>query len=716
MSRGGALAALGVLLAGACAAVLASPQDRFTVDVDLVLLHLSVLDRQGAPVRGLSAADLELRVDGKPRAISIIYPVQFGSRQPAPPAPEAGRREPLGSPASPAASPVVPVRRRFLIFLDFTFTRGWSITRAKRAVDVFLDEQARPGDLVGIAGYNMVSGLAFLSPFSSDHDFVRRALARIRPAGSEALPRTVRTDDLESLVTFGQGPGQAIDSSNELTLQLEQEYEEGSVVGFLYGLEELGRTLQPLAGQTNVLLFSHGFVDAAFQYPEVRAAAKQAATSLRAANAVIYTFDPEILRPPDVHDVRSMASRLRLDDIGNSIGRILVNREALYYLSHETGGSATWYKHNLLKGLAAVDARTAFAYVVGFRRLPGDPETIQVDVSARDPELSVPGMPRPVRVPLPYSRWVPEARRLQLAEALEPGADLNGFAVSLRAAPSERAGERGFVRVFAELSADTLRALATQGNTGDTLRLELLLLLRTQEGDLVDVVKTGLRLPVPPGNPDTVATAPALQYFDRLRAPPGEYELRFVARDAASGRIAARTVPVAVAGPCQQPLCVALPQIVGTTGSVHQVRPSTRRADASLEAAYPWRFGEREYIPSAAPTLLAGRDAAVLTSIETGTPGNALPSSMPADSCRATLVSAAGTDLQRHSLTARLVALADLPGHPDLRRILLQVMIPAGTSGTYDLGVKCMIAGRAGRSPTTRVRVVANVASPVGQG
>src|SRR5688500_15486758 len=63
------LAAIAILALGGRAAAQDPPAATFRSSIDLVRVDVSVLDREGRPIRGLAADDFDLTVDGKPRRV-----------------------------------------------------------------------------------------------------------------------------------------------------------------------------------------------------------------------------------------------------------------------------------------------------------------------------------------------------------------------------------------------------------------------------------------------------------------------------------------------------------------------------------------------------------------------------------------------------------------------------------------------------------------------
>src|SRR5437762_6032265 len=104
----------------ACALLLlataASAQLKETVEVHLVEVPVTVVDRAGNPVRGLTAANFELFDQGTKRAIGNFEAIDFES--------EAIRS---ASPLNPSA------RRNFILLFDLSFSSPTGRNKAQEA-------------------------------------------------------------------------------------------------------------------------------------------------------------------------------------------------------------------------------------------------------------------------------------------------------------------------------------------------------------------------------------------------------------------------------------------------------------------------------------------------------------------------------------------------------------------------------------------------------
>src|SRR5205814_1785879 len=102
-------------------AVSASAQVRESITVSYVEVPVTVVDRGGNPIRGLTKENFEILDEGKKRPISGFDAVDFASRE---------ANLPAGSSTHlPALTPAA--RRNFLLVFDLTFSRPRSIVRAQ---------------------------------------------------------------------------------------------------------------------------------------------------------------------------------------------------------------------------------------------------------------------------------------------------------------------------------------------------------------------------------------------------------------------------------------------------------------------------------------------------------------------------------------------------------------------------------------------------------
>src|SRR5260221_11805132 len=133
-----------------------------TVTVHVVEVPVTVIDREGNPVRGLKPENFELFDDGKRQTITAFDAIDFASTA-----------------SVSAISPLNPnARRSFLLLFDLGYSSIKSIARARVAARKFLAANIQPRDLVAIGTIDPQKGFQLLTAFTSDRTMVDAAIAK----------------------------------------------------------------------------------------------------------------------------------------------------------------------------------------------------------------------------------------------------------------------------------------------------------------------------------------------------------------------------------------------------------------------------------------------------------------------------------------------------------------------------------------------------------
>jgi VWFA-related protein len=215
--RGAAAACLlaALLLAPASAALAQPPADpagKFgeSLDVDVVLLDVVAVDRDGRPVLDLAEDEIEVREDGQIVELQSFEPPAAGAPAPSPapsreaprPVPEAPRQ----APAAPAASD-----RHLVIFVDNAHISGSNRDRFVQELWTFLNEDVPPGTEVMVASNG--SGLTLLTGFTDDLEEVREALTTA--LREPALGSLAEREQMEGIRVIQQRQRDAIEVSRD---------------------------------------------------------------------------------------------------------------------------------------------------------------------------------------------------------------------------------------------------------------------------------------------------------------------------------------------------------------------------------------------------------------------------------------------------------------------------------------------------------------------
>ncbi|HVF50719.1 MAG TPA: VWA domain-containing protein [Pyrinomonadaceae bacterium] len=564
-------------------------EDVIRVNAELVQTDVMVFDKQGRFVDNIPREQFELKVDGKPVAISFLERVVAGSN----------REEALALAARGGAAPSKETNtgatergRTIIFFLDDLHLSAESIERTRRMALDFIEREMSPADQVLIAS---ASGqIGFLSQFTDNRAVLRAALARVhykpnvvrdtehigmteytalridqndRDAIDHYVTEMIKASNFQVLGGLGPpkgGPyggrtasGQTAGVSREMAERNVKEraqtiLKQASSVtsGTLYALESLMRSSQDLSGRKLVFFISDGF------YLNDRNTAfsdklKQITDAATRAGVVIYSIDARGL--VSLTD----ASSNRSDPNGrlsrSNTGEVAASQDALNALAGDTGGRAHFNSGALTPAVNDALRETSNYYRLAWRPEPeaqkgGKFKRIEISISGR-PELSV-------RLPRGYLDAVAKssedtAKSQPKPDAKSPAADaLKPAERDLRAALTAGIPKRALPLIVSATFLDTptngpVLTASTQVATGvldygaDNKRaadVDVIGAVLNADGKQSATFKTHLN--VNPLNANAAAASDASGVIYNYRAPlaPGLYQVRVAARDERSGR------------------------------------------------------------------------------------------------------------------------------------------------------------------------------------
>ena len=135
-------------------------QVKETVNVHLVEVPVTVVDREGSPVRGLTAANFELVDERQKRPITTFDRIDFASPQ----------SMKSTSPLNPAA------RRTFLLLFDLSFVSPNGMAKAQDAARNFIVRGMQRRDLVAVGTVDVERGFRLLTSFTTDRNLLVSAI------------------------------------------------------------------------------------------------------------------------------------------------------------------------------------------------------------------------------------------------------------------------------------------------------------------------------------------------------------------------------------------------------------------------------------------------------------------------------------------------------------------------------------------------------------
>jgi VWFA-related protein len=469
--RGRVTTPLGLLAAFAAAAPAraqapAAPKPELVVpaSVEVVRLEVVVSEKRGRPRTGLRREDFAVFEDGQPQPI-----VQFQAfARPQPGSPAAASPPVAAEPAGTdeAIEDLLPARY-VVLAIDDLHMEFESLTRVRKALTRFLDEDLRPEDQVALV---TTSGARALSQeFTAERGALHEVLARLSAQGHP----TARTDipyvsDYQAEL-IEEGDPMALDAAAQEVLQAGLVQDLGSAEDVsrrkarsvlteaiydsrqtLETLEGLCRGLAGLTGRKALFLVSDGFVTGLTAQGSTTFDLRRIADAGTRAGVVVYALDTRgLVATPSGSGAASLRrpGPATFGAVEAMQRRSLeATREAMNALAADTGGFLVENANNIRAGLRELLKDTETYYVLAY-----EPKNTKRDGRFRRIEVRLPGQ-RGLEVRTRSGYFAPDDRR--------PGETAGGPEAEARRAEQRRAEMRTALGSLAPLTGIPVRLSA----------------------------------------------------------------------------------------------------------------------------------------------------------------------------------------------------------------------------------------------------------------
>lgn len=362
------------------------------VRTELVQLDVTVADKDGRNVSGLTVRDFVLLEDGRPQALSHFAiggrPSVETSGPMAAPVPAAP-----GAAPAPPPPPAAPRGRHIVLLVDDLHTAPANLPQAQEAMRRFVREQIAADDKVAVVSTSGSGGV--FQDFTSDAQALVRAISRLRSRYEpvEALGRPYLSEHQAELID--RGDAEALRVATEELLQIDdylgeelaktQAYNQARRMVFeitqrsgraLAVIESVVRGLAPITGRKVVVLASDGFLIGLGSLETSAYDVRKITDAATRAGVVLYSLDtrglvaeppggaasfqgPGVLRAPgaranlqarSIEAMRQGIGALAVDtggllvknsnDLDQGLGRILRDNESYYLLAYEPTNTA----------------------------------------------------------------------------------------------------------------------------------------------------------------------------------------------------------------------------------------------------------------------------------------------------------------------------------------------------------------------------------------
>lgn len=623
-----ALLAAAPLAAQAPAPPVVTPP-RFESAVALVTLPVFVTGKDGKPVGGLSAADFEVTDDGKPAAIAAVQEIDV--------------LEALPASAIHSSSVQAAARRQFLFLFDLSFSNPAGIVRARNAALKFVQEGLVRSDLAGVATYSVNNGVRLLLGLTTDREQFARAVDTLgvlqaqRAVDPLSLTYELSHDaaNASSEAATGTKQDEWIEHVREQVLAIRrgEEAQYAQRVGdFLGGLQRLARALDAVRGRKQVILLSGGFDQTALMGAQGEQAAQdsravtegrlwEVQSESRFGDAKARSGMDDMVKAfatadAVVHavDVSGLVAR---GDPSESVPgmRIGGGRESLTQIANLTGGRLVKDTNDVAAALTEVVEASRRYYVLAIEPVskgPGKFHRLKVRVKGRGLDVSHrTGYVEPAPITALADA---QTRRMQAAEAIAKGITGGDIDVRVVAVPYRDAQGKLTLPVVLEVDG---ASLIRDGASGD-MPLEVYGYAFDEKGTVVDLMALTPTLSLSKLGARVRETG--MQFHTAFAVKPGKVDLRFLVRDAASGRMGSRRVEVVVP-PFEAGATHLSPPLFMTDPAQRVVLQTPSRNNPAPEM--PFRVDTDLFTPQGIPRLVNGRSDSVVVLAFSPTPFDA---------------------------------------------------------------------------------------------
>ena len=514
----------------ACLSLLAqAPQTpTFRTTTNLVVVNVTVRDKSGKPVDNLKKEDFTLLEDDKPQTISVFELERLTGEilpalapNPQSPIPSPARR--IAPNPSPAPSPQSPSprkdRRLLALFFDFSSMQPQEQIRAKEAALKFLNQQMTAADLVAILTFS--NRLRVLQEFTDDRELLMSEIQAFRIGeGSENAVDGDTPDDSDDSGSFAADETEFNIFNTDLKL---------------IALESAAKKLAMYPEKKALIYFASGVSRTGVENESQLRATVNAAVR---ANVSFYPVDARglVAVPPGGDASKASASGTGIftgktqrglrDKFNNS-------QETLSTLAADTGGKALLDSNDLTMGITQAQKDINTYYILGYYSTNGalDGKFRRVKVRVR-PDLEAKLDFRPgYFAPKVFQKFTASDKEAQLEEALALGDPFTDLPLAMEVDYFRIAKDKYFVPITARIAGSALDL-----SKKDTTELEFIGQIRDTNGKLIGGVRDGIPVKFTGDNASQLARK-QLEYDTGVVLPPGDYRLKFLARENQNGKM-----------------------------------------------------------------------------------------------------------------------------------------------------------------------------------
>ncbi|BDC51899.1 hypothetical protein F183_A42140 [Bryobacterales bacterium F-183] len=503
------------------------PAPTFQATTQLVIETVSVKDKSGKPVAGLTAKDFTITEDGVPQQIRFFEYQKLDEIPAAQPMPESQRVPPFARLTRSQISPETPGdvryrdRRLLAMYFDLTAMPPPDQIRAFNAAKKFVRTQMTPADLVAIMAFTSGS-VQVLQDFTADRNQLLGILETLIVGEDENAPGGDSASASDTGAAFGQNDSEfnifftdrQLSALQTAASMLGRLSEKKSLIYFASGLRLNGSNNQ---AQLNATINAAIRAGVSFWPIDARGLIAQAplgdATKGSPGGASMYT--------------------------GAAANAITANlqrsQDTLWTLAADTGGKALLDYNDLGRGIVQAQQAVSSYYVIGYYTTNTNPDGKfrRVKITLANPDYAL-DYRQGYYANKVFAKFTTADKERQLEDALMLGDPVTELTIAMEVAYFQLNSAEYFVPVTVKIPGSEL-ALARRRGADHTV-IDFIGEIKDEYNITVSNVRDKVDIKLSDTTAAELAKRP-IEYDTGFTLLPGRYRIKILARDATTGRM-----------------------------------------------------------------------------------------------------------------------------------------------------------------------------------
>jgi VWFA-related protein len=582
----------------------------FRATTRLIVQTVNVKDKDGKPIEGLTVKDFIVTEDGEPQMVSFVEYQRLSTTPSANSSVVVADAAP-STVSPPVASSRVPSvtdvkiasgqpgdiryrnRRLLVLYFDLTAMPPADLQRAYQGARTFINRQMTKAELVAVMGFQG-GAVRVKQDFTDDKEQLLEAI-EVLVFGEDKDGDGI-ADTLEEGTAFGQ------DDAEFAILNTDRQ---------LSALQTAVGMLRPLPDQKSLVYFASGLrLNGVDNQAQLRATTNAA---LR-ANVSIFPVDARglVATTPLGDATRPSPGGLGMfngQTAGTQFMTFQRSQDTLYALAKDTGGKAMFDYNDLSLGIVQAAQSVTSYYILGFysSHTALDGKFHRVKVALADGRSADVSYRQGYYADKEFAKFTDADKERQLEEALMLDNPVTDITIAMEVNYFQLNRAEYFVPVAVKIPGSEL-ALARKRGAARTM-IDFIGEVKDEYGITIQNVRDKLDIKLSDDTAQQLTKRP-IQYETGFTLLPGKYVMKFLARDAETGRIGTFQMAFVVPNLSREDKHIPISTVVLSSQRIpfNEAIYNVQKTDARNVNANPLVYDGQKLIPSVTRVFSKSRD------------------------------------------------------------------------------------------------------------